>query len=52
MVGGKRIEWQAKDIFTLPHNQAVTHCAGSTDTVLFQVTDREILKRLELLREA
>jgi gentisate 1,2-dioxygenase len=30
----------------------VTHCAGSSDTVLFQVTDREILKRLELLREA
>lgn len=52
MVGGKRIEWQAKDIFTLPHNQVVTHCAGSSDTVLFQVTDREILRRLELLREA
>ena len=47
----QRIEWQAKDIFTLPHNQSATHCATSEDAVLFQVTDREILRRLELLRE-
>jgi gentisate 1,2-dioxygenase len=29
----------------------VAHCATSDDAVLFQVTDREILRRLELLRE-
>ena len=29
----------------------LAHCAGSSDAVLFQVTDREILRRLELLRE-
>ena len=41
----------AKDIFSIPHGNWVTHrCAGDTAT-LFVVTDREVLRRLDLLIE-
>lgn len=49
-IGDDTIAWGPKDIFTLPHNQWVTHKA-SADARLFQITDREMLRRPDVLRE-
>jgi gentisate 1,2-dioxygenase len=51
MIGGSRIAWQKYDVFTLPAWQWITHKAEAPDARLFQVTDREILRRLELLKD-
>lgn len=50
-VGEETIRWQKNDVFTLPAWQWVSHKATARDTRLFQVTDREVLRRLDLLRE-
>jgi gentisate 1,2-dioxygenase len=50
-VGEHTIHWGKNDVFTLPHGQWVSHRAAAPDTKLFQVTDREIFRRLDLLRE-
>lgn len=50
-VEDKTIRWQKYDVFTLPAWQWITHKAEVPGTRLFQVTDREVLRRLELLRE-
>jgi gentisate 1,2-dioxygenase len=50
-VGEETIHWRKYDVFTLPAWQWVSHTAHSDDTWLFQVTDREVLRRLELLRD-
>lgn len=50
-VGEKTIRWSKYDVFTLPCWQWVTHRASSDGAKLFQVTDREVLRRLDLLRE-
>ena len=49
-IGETTIEWGPKDIFTLPHNQWATHLATSPAR-LFQITDRELLRRLDILQE-
>ena len=50
-VGEDKISWSRKDIFALPHNQWVSHTASSAKARIFQITDREILRRLDYLRE-
>jgi gentisate 1,2-dioxygenase len=50
-IGGNRISWEKYDVFTLPAWQWITHRAETSNARLFQVTDREILRRLELLRD-
>ena len=50
-VGGETITWGKNDIFTLPHGHWISHRATSADAKLFQISDREILARLEILRE-
>jgi gentisate 1,2-dioxygenase len=50
-VGEDKITWGPKDIFTLPHGQWVTHKATTGTARIFQITDREILRRLDYLRE-
>ena len=50
-VGNETFAWGAKDIFSMPHGNWISHrCDGATAT-LFVVTDREVLRRLDLLRE-
>jgi len=50
-VGNETFAWQPKDIFSMPHGNWVSHrCTGQTAT-LFVVTDREVLRRLDLLTE-
>ena len=43
--------WGPKDVFTLPSGQWITHHAG-VRARLFITTDREILRRLDLLEES
>jgi gentisate 1,2-dioxygenase len=50
-IGEQTIHWGKNDIFTLPHGQWISHKASAPDTKLFQITDREIFRRLDLLRE-
>ena len=47
---GATIEWAPKDVFSLPSGQWMSHRAGERAR-LFVATDREILRRLDLLEE-
>ncbi|HVA33296.1 MAG TPA: hypothetical protein VNG31_04050, partial [Candidatus Baltobacteraceae bacterium] len=49
--GDSTIAWGPKDVFTLPSGQWITHRADAR-TRLFITTDREILRRLDLLEES
>jgi len=50
-VGDKRHAWRPRDIFTLPHWAWVAHKAHTPRARLLVVSDREVLRRLGLLRE-
>jgi gentisate 1,2-dioxygenase len=49
-VGEDTINWEKRDVFSLPHGNWITHQADETAT-LFLVTDRDALSRLDLLHE-
>ncbi len=49
-VGEDTIAWEKNDVFSLPHGNWITHKADETST-LFLVTDRDALRRLDLLSE-
>lgn len=50
-VGEATLQWRKNDIFSLPRGHWISHRATSGDTKLFQLTDREVLARLDYLRE-
>jgi len=50
-VGDATLRWGKNDIFSLPRGHWITHRAESADAKLFQLTDREVLARLDYLRE-
>ena len=50
-VGTETIRWAKNDVFTLPAWQWIVHKAEAPNVRLFQITDREVLRRLELLRD-
>jgi gentisate 1,2-dioxygenase len=50
-VGDQTITWGKKDIFSLPHGNWISHHAASEHATLFVVTDRDTLRRLDLLKE-
>jgi len=51
-LGDEVISWGPKDIFTLPHGQWISHTATSAGGAkLFQITDRELFRRLDFLRD-
>ncbi|HTK14284.1 MAG TPA: cupin domain-containing protein [Xanthobacteraceae bacterium] len=50
-VGDETFEWGAKDIFSMPHGNWISHFSTSATATLFVVTDREVLRRLDLLKE-
>ena len=50
-VGDDTLTWGARDIFSLPHGNWITHRADGNRATLFVVTDRDVLRRLDLLRE-
>lgn len=50
-VGEQTFEWRKHDVFTVPYWNWTSHKAKSGQAHLFMFTDREILRRLGLLRE-
>ena len=50
-IGESTIAWTRNDLFTLPHGHWISHEAAEPGTVLFVATDREILRRLDLLAD-
>jgi len=50
-VGDETLRWGKNDIFSLPRGHWISHRANSADAKLFQLTDREVLSRLNYLRE-
>ncbi|HEY7607737.1 MAG TPA: cupin domain-containing protein [Alphaproteobacteria bacterium] len=50
-IGDARIAWARNDIFTLPHGHWISHEAAQDGAILFVGTDREILRRLDLLAD-
>ncbi len=50
-VGDDVVAWKPKDIFSLPHGQWISHKAVSAKASLFQITDRELFRRLDFLRD-
>jgi gentisate 1,2-dioxygenase len=50
LVGEDKIAWGPKDVVSLPHNKWISHKAAS-HARLFQITDRELLRRLDILRD-
>jgi gentisate 1,2-dioxygenase len=50
-VGNETFAWQPKDIFSMPHGNWVSHRSESGSATLFVVSDREVLRRLDLLTE-
>jgi gentisate 1,2-dioxygenase len=50
-VGNETFAWQPKDIFTMPHGNWTSHRCDCASATLFMVTDREVLRRLDLLIE-
>ena len=50
-VGDEVFDWAAHDVFTMPGHNVVSHECLSEDATLFFVSDREVLRRLDLLVE-
>jgi gentisate 1,2-dioxygenase len=50
-VGDDILTWEPKDIFSLPHGNWITPRAESDKATMFMVSDRDALKRLDLLKE-
>ncbi|MGE3245616.1 MAG: cupin domain-containing protein [Beijerinckiaceae bacterium] len=50
-VGGEKLSWGPRDVFSLPRNNFYSHKAGSNQARLFIATDRDVLRRLDLLTE-
>lgn len=50
-IGEREIAWEPRDIFTLPHGNWVSHRAAAGGARLFLTSDREVLRRLDLLEE-
>ena len=50
-VGNDTFQWEARDIFSMPHGNWISHRCDSGNAILFVVTDREVLRRLDLLAE-
>ncbi len=50
-VGETEVAWNARDVFSLPHGNWISHRARGGKARLMIVTDREIYRRLDLLTE-
>jgi gentisate 1,2-dioxygenase len=50
-IGDQTIAWARNDVFTLPHGHWISHTAAEGGATLFISTDREILRRLDLLAD-
>jgi len=49
--GDEVLHWRKNDIFSLPRGHWITHRSDQEGAKLFQLTDREVLAKLDYLRE-
>jgi gentisate 1,2-dioxygenase len=50
-IGDKTLRWGPKDVFSMPHGNWIAHGAEGGPARLFVVSDRDVLRRLDLLKE-
>jgi gentisate 1,2-dioxygenase len=50
-IGESKVSWGPKDVFSVPHGQWSSHKASTKTARIFQITDREVLRRLDILRD-
>jgi gentisate 1,2-dioxygenase len=50
-IGEKTLRWGPKDVFSMPHGNWIAHSADGGPARLFVVSDRDVLRRLDLLKE-
>jgi gentisate 1,2-dioxygenase len=50
-VGEETLSWGPRDVFSMPHGNWIAHRADGAPARLFVVTDRDVLRRLDLLKE-
>lgn len=50
VVGDNTVQWRERDVFSLPGGSWIRHHAAGRAR-LFMVTDRDVLRRLDLLRD-
>ena len=50
-VGAQTLSWHPRDVLSLPAGNWITHVANGERARLFIVSDREVLRRLDLLKE-
>jgi gentisate 1,2-dioxygenase len=50
-IGEKTLRWGPKDVFSMPHGNWIAHQADGGPARLFVVSDRDVLRRLDLLKE-
>jgi gentisate 1,2-dioxygenase len=50
-IGDRLIEWSARDVFTAPPGNAVSHQSCTQDSALFCLSDRSLLRTLGLLKD-
>jgi gentisate 1,2-dioxygenase len=50
-IGESRFDWVARDVFSLPRNNWISHRAESEKARIFIASDRCVLQRLDLLTE-
>ena len=50
-VNDTTLTWRENDVFVLPHGSWISHSAASENARLFQVSDREMLDRMGILRD-
>lgn len=50
-VGDQTFKWSARDVFSLPQNNWITHRGGSKTSRLFIASDRDAMRRLGFLKE-
>ncbi len=50
-IGETTLHWGPKDVFSMPHGNWIAHAAEGRPARLFVVSDRDVLRRLDLLKE-
>ena len=50
-IGRSSLDWAPRDVLSVPHGNWIVHRAGPKRARLFVVSDREVLRRLDLLQE-
>ena len=50
-IGEKTLNWRKNDVFTIPHWTWASHRSTAERSHLFFCTDRELFRRLHLLRD-